>query len=73
MEQIAPGIYVETGYRAVNVGVIVTEQRLIVVDVPPFPADARRWQLRLAQLNTDGHCDRARVRVVIYFLGVFTV
>lgn len=67
MEQIAPGIYVETGYRAVNVGVIVTDEGLIVVDVPPFPADARRWRLRLAQLNpsrllfvinTDGHRDR---------------
>ncbi len=67
MEQIAPGIYVETGYRAVNVGAIVTDKGLIVVDVPPFPADARRWRLRLAQLNpsqilfvinTDGHRDR---------------
>lgn len=67
MEQIAPGIFVETGYRAVNVGVIVTDAGLILVDVPPFPADARRWRLRLAQLhpnrllfviNTDGHRDR---------------
>lgn len=67
MEQIAPDIYVETGYRAVNVGVIVTDEGLIAVDVPPFPADARRWRLRLAQLspsrllfviNTDGHRDR---------------
>lgn len=67
MEQIAPGIYVETSYRAVNVGAIVTDEGLIVVDVPPFPVDARRWRLRLAQLNpsrilfvinTDGHRDR---------------
>ncbi|MER3458458.1 MAG: hypothetical protein C4309_07370 [Chloroflexota bacterium] len=67
MEQIAPGIYVETSYRAVNVGAIVTDRGLIVVDVPPFPTDARRWRLRLAQLNpsrilfvinTDGHRDR---------------
>jgi cyclase len=67
MEQIAPGIFVETGYRAVNVGVVVCEEGLIAIDVPPFPADARRWRLRLAQLqpgsilfviNTDGHRDR---------------
>ena len=67
MEQIAPGVYVETGCRAVNVGVIVTDMGLIAVDVPPFPADARRWRLRLAQfnpsrllfvINTDGHRDR---------------
>jgi glyoxylase-like metal-dependent hydrolase (beta-lactamase superfamily II) len=67
MEQIAPGIYVETGYRAVNVGVVVADEGLVAVDVPPFPADARRWRLRLAQLNpsrilfvinTDGHRDR---------------
>jgi glyoxylase-like metal-dependent hydrolase (beta-lactamase superfamily II) len=67
VEQLAPGVYVETGFRRVNVGAILTEDGFVLIDTPPYPEEARRWltMLRkeadkpiLAIINTDCHRDR---------------
>lgn len=51
MQEIAPKVYVESGYYGVTVGAIVTEEDVICVDSPTLPADARDWRLRLAKLT----------------------
>lgn len=67
MHELAPGIFVETGFRRVNVGAILTSEGFVLIDTPPFAEDARRWRSQLmaiaaqpvrAIINTDGHRDR---------------
>lgn len=67
MQRFAKNIYVESGYAGVTVGAIVTQAGIVCIDSPTHPADARRWQQRLAQLsnrpvlyiiNLDHHRDR---------------
>lgn len=67
MKRIAPGIYVETTYRRVNVGAIETDEGFILIDTPPYPEDAQDWQEQLREIadlpvlfivNTDHHRDR---------------
>jgi glyoxylase-like metal-dependent hydrolase (beta-lactamase superfamily II) len=67
MEQLAEGIFVETGYEGVNVGTIVTETGIVAIDAPTYPRDARDWAMRLHRLTphpvinlilTDSHGDR---------------
>jgi cyclase len=58
---------VETGFRLVNVGAILTDQGFVLIDTPPYPQDARYWRERLTEIsdlpilaiiNTDSHRDR---------------
>lgn len=67
MQEIAPGIFVETGFRRINVGAILTDEGFVLIDTPPYPADAQRWRDTLADLSdkpvraiilTDCHRDR---------------
>jgi glyoxylase-like metal-dependent hydrolase (beta-lactamase superfamily II) len=67
MQQVANGIYVETGYEGVTVGAIVRENGIICIDAPTYPRDARHWAMRVRQLSpapiqyvilTDHHGDR---------------
>ncbi len=68
MEELVPGkIYVETGFRKVTVGAIVTDEGIICIDTPPYPEEAKAWRARLESLdagpilyiiNTDYHRDR---------------
>lgn len=67
MQQVAPGVYVESFYPDVTVGVILTGQGVICIDSPMRPADARRWRAQIAGLTdepirylvyTDAHRDR---------------
>ena len=67
MREIAPGIFVETGYRRVTVGAILTDDGFVLIDTPPYPEDAWHWRERLATIAdrpvlaiilTDGHRDR---------------
>lgn len=51
MQQVAEGIYVETGYDGVNVGAVVTRRNVICVDSPSYPKDARHWTMRLRQIS----------------------
>ncbi|MBI4770313.1 MAG: MBL fold metallo-hydrolase [Chloroflexi bacterium] len=67
MEQLAPGVYVETGFKGVTVGAIVDDDGIICVDAPLAPAEAHLWVHKLADLspapirfviNLDHHLDR---------------
>ncbi|MBN1202713.1 MAG: MBL fold metallo-hydrolase [Anaerolineae bacterium] len=67
MQQVGPGIYLETGFRRVNVGAILTDDGFVLIDTPPYPDEAHRWREMLlleankpilAIINTDCHCDR---------------
>ena len=53
MEEVAPGIYVENGYRGANVGLVLTEEGGICIDTPMIPEQARRWANKVKEL-TDG-------------------
>jgi cyclase len=65
--ELAPGVYIETGFRRVNVGAILTDAGFVLIDTPPYPDDARAWREMLAAecdkpiiaiVNTDCHTDR---------------
>jgi glyoxylase-like metal-dependent hydrolase (beta-lactamase superfamily II) len=67
MEEIAEGIFVETGYEGVNVGAILTAEGIICIDAPSYPRDARDWITNLERMHrrhvqylilTDNHGDR---------------
>ncbi len=67
MEEIADGIFVETGYDGVNVGAILTEDGIICIDAPSYPRYARDWITNLERMHrrhvqylilTDSHGDR---------------
>ncbi len=67
MQEIAPGVFVETRFRRVNVGAILTDDGFVLIDTPPYPDDAHHWQETLATIsdkpilaivNTDAHPDR---------------
>jgi len=64
LRELAPGVYVETGYEGGNVGAILTERGAVLVDTPMLPPDARAWRSMVASLgggtiysvvNTDYH------------------
>ncbi|MCC7354097.1 MAG: hypothetical protein IT330_10095, partial [Anaerolineae bacterium] len=64
MEQIARGIYVETGYKGANVGLVLTREGGICIDTPMIPEEALRWAQQVQRLtngrilyviNTDHH------------------
>jgi len=64
MEQIAHGIYVETGYKGANVGLVLTREGGICIDTPMIPEEALRWAQQVQKLthgrilyviNTDHH------------------
>ncbi|HSG19115.1 MAG TPA: MBL fold metallo-hydrolase [Anaerolineae bacterium] len=67
MEEIADGVFIETGYEGVNVGAILTSDGVICIDMPSYPRDARDWTNRVERLHgrgvrylvlTDYHGDR---------------
>lgn len=67
MQELAPDIFVETGFRQVNVGAILTGNGFVLIDTPPYPDDAHYWREQLASIsdkpivaivNTDCHRDR---------------
>lgn len=53
MKDVAPGVYVETGYASGNVGAIATGAGLICVDVPMRPRDVHHWLAQLEQLTRE--------------------
>ena len=67
MQEIAPHVYIETGYTGVTLGAINWPHGLILIDCPFLPEDARSWRSALLNLgggvdrmmvNLDGHQDR---------------
>lgn len=53
MQKLAKDVYVESGFPGVTVGAIVTDEGIVCIDAPTHPADARRWRLKLNQLNSE--------------------
>ncbi len=67
MQEIAPEVYVESGYRGVTVGALVAGDGLICIDSPMLPDEARDWRARLFHrtgkpirylIYTNAHRDR---------------
>lgn len=64
MQEIANNIFVETGFRGCNVGFIVTEEGVVMIDTPQLPVDAIKWRDEIAKhgevrylINTEPHGD----------------
>jgi cyclase len=64
VQEIAPNIFVESGYHGANVAFIVTGQGVILIDTPMLPKEAHHWQEQIRKrtdeqilyiLNTDHH------------------
>lgn len=49
MQELADGIVYSTEFRRVTVGAFATGKGLVCIDVPPFPAEARRWRSQLLE------------------------
>jgi len=43
MQKIVPNVYLENKYIGVNLGLVVTEQGLLLVDSPHHPEDVEEW------------------------------
>jgi glyoxylase-like metal-dependent hydrolase (beta-lactamase superfamily II) len=50
MQEIAPGIFVESAYPPYNLGLIVTDHGPIVIDIPPRPSYAWAWQQQVEEI-----------------------
>ncbi|MGC9393601.1 MAG: hypothetical protein ACP5J4_01955 [Anaerolineae bacterium] len=50
MQEIAPGIFVESAYPPYNLGLIVTDHGPIVIDIPPRPSYAWAWQQQVEEV-----------------------
>ncbi len=50
MKEIAPNIYVSTGYPYVNVGCVLGPQGAVALDVPTLPGDALDWRRRILEV-----------------------
>jgi len=68
MKEVAPGVFVETGYGSGNVGAIATGAGLVCVDVPMRPKDVHHWRAQLELVTEEPvivlvqtDYDRARV------------
>lgn len=66
MERITERIYVETGYLGNNVGAIMTQEGLVLIESPMLSADARHWKEAIRKvtdkkfaylINTHHHFD----------------
>ncbi len=66
MQEIGPGVYVETGFQGGNVGLIVTPEGAVLVDTPMMPWEARQWAATVKRttkqpirfvINTDHHTE----------------
>lgn len=64
LEKFGANVYVCTGFRAANVGCIVTGEGVILVDTPMIPEEVTRWKEMIASItkqpiiyvvNTDHH------------------
>lgn len=65
MLRIAPGVYLETKYPSVQLGIIVTDEGLLLIDSPPRVEDGRNWLATLKDYGEprymallDSHPDR---------------
>src|SRR5258708_36205607 len=64
MEQLTANVFIETGLKGANHGVVTTSDGVVLIDTPHKPSDAVRWKgesERLGRLryinNTEAHGD----------------
>ena len=64
MEKISDNVYVETGFDGCNVGFVVTEGGVVMIDTPQIPSDAMDWREVIKKhgpvrylINTEPHID----------------
>ncbi|MEB2288841.1 MAG: hypothetical protein OZ934_12075 [Anaerolineae bacterium] len=50
MRELAPGVFVETGYRLINAGAILADDGWVLVDAPPYPRDVQHWRHCLEEI-----------------------
>ena len=64
MQEIGPGVYVETKFQGGNVGLLVMEEGAVLIDTPMMPWEAREWARAVKEvaredirfvINTDHH------------------
>jgi cyclase len=64
--QVADGVFCETTWDGANVGAILTDDGVVLVDSPMLPRDARAWKEQISRIsekrvvflvNTDYHFD----------------
>jgi len=64
IREIAPNVFVETGYHGANVAFVVTGEGVILIDAPMLPREARHWLGEIEKqtgeeiryiINTDHH------------------
>jgi cyclase len=64
IQEIGPGVFVETELHGANVGFVVTSEGVILIDTPLLPDDARLWRSEIERrtgqriiyiVNTDHH------------------
>jgi cyclase len=53
LSELAPGVFVETGFEGGNVGLVMTERGALLVDAPMLPNEAREWQATLREMGAD--------------------
>ncbi|MBA3530933.1 MAG: MBL fold metallo-hydrolase [Ardenticatenales bacterium] len=46
MQELASGVYYDSSFRNVNLGLVVTNEGVVVVDTPMMPTAAREWRRR---------------------------
>ena len=54
MRRLTKSIVVETGFQWANVGGVITEDGIILIDCPVRPTDSRKWQNELRSLSPLG-------------------
>ena len=65
MQELAPHVYIETGYAGVTLGAINWAHGLILIDAPFRAEDTRSWRSNL--LNLGGGVDRLLVNLDAHF------
>ena len=60
MQQVSEHVFVETKYLGCNVGVILTEQGLVVIDTPALPDDTLNLREQIRNLT------KKRITYLIY-------
>lgn len=54
MQEIGPGVYVETGFQRGNVGLVVREEGAVLIDTPMMPWEAREWAKTVKEIAGEG-------------------
>ena len=64
MQKISPGVYAETAFHGCNVGFVVTNKGVVMIDTPMWPTEAIGWRDEIAKygtvrylINTEPHRD----------------